>query len=121
VSLIARYLEANGVATVIMGCALDIVEHAGVPRYYWSDFPLGNSAGKPGDVESQRQTLAGALALFESAEFPRTTMASPQVWPSDPDWKLSFMNVDRLPPERIEQLKAEFAEQKRIANTLKQG
>ena len=46
-SLIARHLEAHGIPTVIMGCARDIVEQAGVPRYLWSDFPLGNSAGKP--------------------------------------------------------------------------
>ena len=28
VSLVARHLEANGIATVVMGCAKDIVEHA---------------------------------------------------------------------------------------------
>ena len=40
-----------------MGCAKDIVEHCGVPRFVFSDFPLGNAAGKPHDIESQRQTL----------------------------------------------------------------
>ena len=38
-SLVARHLEANGIATVVMGCAKDIVEHAGVPRFLFSDFP----------------------------------------------------------------------------------
>jgi len=52
VSLIARHLEANGIPTVIVGCAKDIVEQAGVPRFLWSDFPLGNSCGRPGDVEA---------------------------------------------------------------------
>ena len=52
-SLVARHLEANGIATVVMGCAKDIVEHAVVPRFLFSDFPLGNSAGKPHDVASQ--------------------------------------------------------------------
>ncbi len=118
-SLIARVLEANGIPTVIMGCARDIVEQAGVPRYLWSDFPLGNSAGKPNDAESQRQTLAMALELFETATGPRTTVASPQVWSNDSTWKLDFMNVATMPEEKIKQLKAEFAEQKRIANELK--
>lgn len=118
-SLIARHLEANDIPTVIMGCARDIVEHAGVPRYLWSDFPLGNSAGKPNDVGSQRDTLAQALTLFETATAPRTTAASPQVWSNDHRWKNDFMNVDALPAGKIEQLKAEFAEQKRVANTLK--
>ena len=49
-SLVARHLEANGIPTVLMGCAKDIVEHAAVPRFLFSDFPLGNSAGKPHDV-----------------------------------------------------------------------
>jgi D-proline reductase (dithiol) PrdB len=43
ISLAARYLEANGIPTVIMGCAKDIVEFAGVPRFLFNDFPLGNS------------------------------------------------------------------------------
>ena len=52
-SLVARHLEANGIPTVVMGCAKDIVEHAAVPRFLFSDFPLGNSAGRPHDVASQ--------------------------------------------------------------------
>jgi len=119
VSLIARHLEANGVPTVIMGCARDIVEHAGVPRYYWSDFPLGHSAGKPNDVESQRETLFGALALLEGATAPRTTRASPARWADDDAWQEDFMNVAKLSRERIETLRAEFLEQKRVANALK--
>ena len=120
VSLIARHLEAHGIPTVIMGCAKDIVEQAGVPRFLWSDFPLGNSAGKPNDPESQRDTLALALSLFETASEPRTTLASPQIWSDDDTWKLDFMNVETMPAERIERLKAEFQEQKRIANEIKQ-
>jgi hypothetical protein len=67
VSLIARHLEANGVSTVVMGCAKDIVEHCGVPRFLFSDFPLGNSAGRPHDVGCQALTLELALGLLESA------------------------------------------------------
>src|SRR5712671_1023467 len=33
VSLAARMLEENAIATVVMGCAKDIVEHVGVPRF----------------------------------------------------------------------------------------
>ena len=57
ISLVARHLEANGISTVVMGCAKDIVEHAAVPRFLFSDFPLGNSAGKPHDTASQGFTL----------------------------------------------------------------
>ena len=120
-SLIARHLESNGIPTVIVGCARDIVENVGVPRFLWSDFPLGNSAGKPGDPDSQRETLAMALSLFESASAPRTTLISPQIWSDDETWKQDFMNIDKLPAAKIDQLKAEFAEQKRVANELKKG
>src|SRR5437588_1310092 len=52
-SLAARALEEAGIATVVMGCAKDIVQHVGVPRLLFSDFPLGNPAGRPKDADSQ--------------------------------------------------------------------
>jgi len=121
VSLIARHLESAGIPTVVMGCARDIVEHAGVPRLLFSDFPLGNAAGKPHDPASQAQTLAMALDLFDSATGPRTTAVSPQRWAADDAWKQDFMNIERLPATRIAELRAEFAEQKRVAARLKEG
>ena len=118
-SLIARYLEENNVPTVVMGCARDIVENAGVPRFLWSDFPLGNSAGKPFDVKSQTETLELALSLFENAHNPGQTLTSPQSWSDDDDWQLDFMNIDKLSDAQVDKLKADFLEQKRIANELK--
>src|SRR3978361_2059580 len=88
ISLVARHLEAHGISTVVMGCAKDIVEHAAAPRFLFSDFPLGNSAGKPHDLGSQDQTLALALRLLESAAGPQTTMQSPLRWNADGKWKL---------------------------------
>ena len=119
-SLIARHLEANAVPTVVMGCARDIVENAGVPRFLWSDFPLGNSAGKPDDVASQRATLNLALNLFEQADAPRFTVASTQRWSNDLEWQRDFMNIEMLSKVQLENLKAEFIEQKRVAGKLKQ-
>ena len=89
-----------------MGCARDIVESAGVPRFWWSDFPLGHSAGKPHD-DSQRETLAGALALFDTATSANTTSVSPQVWSEDDTWKDDFMSIAHLSPEKIAALKAD--------------
>jgi hypothetical protein len=121
VSLIGRHLETNGIPTVIMGCARDIVESAGVARFYWSDFPLGNSAGKPNDIASQTDTLRGALRLFDEATEPRTTAVSPQRWADDETWKLDFMNVDRLSADDIARLKADFQAQKDTASRIKAG
>ena len=95
-TLTARHLEANGIPTVLMGCAKDIVEHAAAPRFLFSDFPLGNSAGKPHDVTSQDQTLAHALHLLESAAGPQTTMQSPLRWNADGKWKLDYLNLEQI-------------------------
>jgi hypothetical protein len=118
-SLVARHLEANGIATVIMGCAKDIVEHAAVPRFLFSDFPLGNSAGRPHDVGSQDRTLELALRLLEVAAGPRTTMASRLRWSEDASWKLDYLNLERIPSEELARRRREFDEQKAIARTLR--
>ena len=101
-----------------MGCGRDIVEHTGVPRFLYSEFPLGNSAGKLDDVDSQRETLNLALALFDDATVPRTTFQSPQQWSNNDPWQNDFMNIDALEAEEIASLKADFARQKLIANRL---
>jgi D-proline reductase (dithiol) PrdB len=108
VSLVARHLEANGIATVIMGCAKDIVEHAGVPRFLFSDFPLGNSAGKPFDVDSQAATLELALRVLETAPAARTTVQSPQRWRDDAAWKLDYNNLETMTPEELAEKRKEF-------------
>ena len=108
VSLAARHLEADGIPTVIMGCAKDIVEHCGVPRFLFSDFPLGNSAGRPFDAESQAATLELALRVLESAPAPRTTVQSPQRWRDDASWKLDFYDLAKLTPAEISERRKEF-------------
>ncbi len=114
-SLAARHLEANGIATVVMGCAKDIVEYCGVPRFVFSDFPLGNSAGRPFDVPSQVQTLELALRVLESAPGPRTTVQSPLRWGEDAAWKLDFNDLSKLSPEKIAERRKEFEVVKTIA------
>lgn len=114
-SLVARHLEANGIPTVIMGSAKDIVEHAGVPRFLFTDFPLGNSAGRPNDVESQAYTMELALTVLETAPGPRTTVQSPLRWSDNPDWKLDFSNISQLSDEEIAQRKADFDKVKEVA------
>jgi D-proline reductase (dithiol) PrdB len=117
VSLAARHLEANGIPTVIMGCAKDIVEYCGVPRFLFSDFPLGNSAGRPHDAESQAHTLELALRVLETAPAARTTVQSPQRWRDDPAWKLDFNNLSKLTPEDLAERRKEFDVVKAVIKT----
>jgi hypothetical protein len=121
VSLVARHLEANGIATVIMGCAKDIVEHCGVPRFLFSDFPLGNSAGRPFDVESQRQTLELALRVLKSAPAARTTVQSPLRWSEDAAWKRDYNDLSRLSPDDIAERRKEFEVVKSVARARREG
>ncbi|HEX4233941.1 MAG TPA: glycine/sarcosine/betaine reductase selenoprotein B family protein [Caldimonas sp.] len=121
VSLIARLLEAAGIATVVLGCAKDIVEHVGVPRFVFSDFPLGNAAGLPHDRASQDATLALALDLLEAAPAPRTTVQSPLRWSESADWKLDYCNVERLSADEIARRRAEFDAGKAQAKALRDG
>ena len=119
VSLAARALERAGIATVVMGCAKDIVEHVGVPRLLFSDFPLGNAAGRPRDVASQDLTLELALRTLETAPGPRTTVQSPLRWSADPGWKLDYCNIERLSSREIQRLRAEFDAGKALAKTAR--
>ena len=119
ISLTARHLEAAGIPTVIMGCARDIVEHAGVPRFLFSDFPLGNAAGKPHDAASQAATLDLALELLANAAAPRTTEQSPQRWSDDPSWKRDFDNVAVLSAADLARLRAEHERHRAIARAAR--
>jgi hypothetical protein len=115
VSLTARHLEANGIPTVMLGCARDIVESAGVARFLFTDYPLGNSCGKPNDVENQRAIMGMALDLLESATAPRTTVQTPFRWAEDAAWKRDFYRMD-MTEEQVAKARAEFDAQKAILN-----
>ncbi len=91
VSLVARHLETHGIATVILGSARDVVEHCGVPRLLFTDFPLGNPCGKPYDAAMQRAIVGMGLDLLESARAPRTTVQTPYIWSEDQSWRDAFM------------------------------
>ena len=120
VALAARALEEAGIASLVMGCAKDIVEYVGVPRFVFSHFPLGNAAGRPNDVASQDFTLNLALELLENAPAPRTTVQSPLRWPGPPDWTLDYCNIERLSPQEIERRRAEFDRGKAEARRVKE-
>jgi D-proline reductase (dithiol) PrdB len=98
--LVARHLEANGIPTVIIGSALDVVEHCGVPRFLFTDFPLGNPCGHPWRRDMQKAIVREALGLLEAAQGPRTTVKAPFRWKEDdPGWRARYGRVD--PAERV--------------------
>ncbi len=113
-SLVARHLEANGIATVVVGSARDIVEECGVPRFLFTDFPLGNPCGKPGDAEMQRQIAGMALDLLEAAALPRTSVQTPFIWSDDQSWRARYAQVEAGNAQQLQRLgEARRASQRR--------
>ena len=95
-SLVARHLESEGICTVVIGSARDIVEECGVPRFLFVDFPLGNPCGKPWDVPMQQALIAEALDLLEKSWQTRTTVQAPFAWTDYENdlWRNRYMYVD---------------------------
>ena len=91
-SLVSRALEAAGISTVIVGSARDVVEHCGVARFLFVDFPLGNPCGKPYDRAMQRAIAGMALDMLEQCTEPRSTRQAPFEWDDDA-WRARFMQV----------------------------
>lgn len=126
ISLVARHLEANRIPTVIIGSALDVVEHCGVPRFYFTDFPLGNPCGHPWRRDMQREILRQALTLFETAKAPRTTLKAPFAWKEEGSlWRVRYGRVDPADRERLlklgnerrlRQAKAKHADRERTSS-----
>ena len=91
--LIARHLEASGIPTIILGSARDIVEHCGVPRFLFTDFPLGNPCGKPYDLPMQRSIVLHCFDVLEDASRPGSTVVSPIQWDNDQSWRDRYLEV----------------------------
>jgi hypothetical protein len=96
--LVARRLETNGISTVVIGSARDIVEQCGVPRFVFTDFPLGNPCGRPDDAAMQTAIVGIALDLLETARRPRTTVQTPFSWDATGEWRSAYMQI---PPEKV--------------------
>lgn len=109
--------------TVIIGSALDVVEHCGVPRFLFTDFPLGNPCGHPWDRQMQETIVRQAIGLLSTAKVPRTTVKAPFRWKqSDPGWRARYGRVDPAERERLPALGEERRRRKaesRAAKTKK--
>jgi len=90
VGLIARAIEASGVATTSITSAWSITASANPPRAVFTDFPLGHTAGPPGDPETQLAIARAALEAVTSSDGPGTIVPLPYEWGSD--WKEAARN-----------------------------
>ena len=116
-SLISRYLEENGIPTVVVGAARDIVEHCGVARFLFVDFPLGSPCGEPWNIAQQRDIFQQALDLLSEASEPRTTRTPNYDWSKGNDWKRLVFTEEQ--PWQSKELQAEWMARKEEYRQLK--
>lgn len=81
-------MEAAGIPTLSLSSAYSITRAVSPPRAVFLDFPLGHTAGKPGEPELNRGILADALAAFETIDRPGLIVPLPYVWSDDDGWKV---------------------------------
>jgi D-proline reductase (dithiol) PrdB len=112
VSLLARHLESNGILTLIIGSAIDIVEHCSVPRYLHNDFPLGNPCGAPYDEAMQFEIMRQGLTLIEKADQARTTQRTSHCW-KDEVWRKDYALVNDSNAEEL-RLRGERRRQQQV-------
>jgi hypothetical protein len=65
--VLARVLEAAGLATVSLSLIREHTEMIKPPRALWVPFPFGLSVGHPNDLDEQRRVLLAAFALLEDS------------------------------------------------------
>jgi D-proline reductase (dithiol) PrdB len=87
VCIIARHLEANGIPTMILGSAYDILESGCPPRALFVDYPLGHTSGKPFDAADQLDIVRNAVQGFETITTPGEIRVLPRQWDTSGEWR----------------------------------
>jgi hypothetical protein len=93
VSLIARHLEANGIPTMCVASALDIIEAGRPPRTTFVDYPLGHTVGKPFDESDQLGILRAALDGLVTMTVPGAIRLLENSWVDD-DWRAAASSTE---------------------------
>jgi D-proline reductase (dithiol) PrdB len=90
VGLIARSLEAAGIATVSISLARELTQAVGAPRAVFLKWPLGHPLGEPEQRAQQRTVIFDALQTLLTAEAPGTIVEPGYRWRrhhyTEPDW-----------------------------------
>jgi hypothetical protein len=68
--VLARVLEANGVATTSISLVREHTEKVKAPRALFVPFPFGHALGRPNDPALQHRVLRAALDLFAVSSGP---------------------------------------------------
>jgi D-proline reductase (dithiol) PrdB len=100
VAVVARAIEAAGIATVALSSAVAITAKAPPPRALYLRFPFGHALGEPGNRNQQLAVLFRAFTLLFEAETPGTIRDAGLQWKQEryfpPDWD-RFQQLQPLP------------------------
>ena len=122
VSLVARHLEENGIATVTFSNARDITASACNPRMVFTNYPLGNACGRPHDVKNQREVLSAGFQMLENAREPGTIVDTPYEWSASDEWqRLIFSDEQPFLTEEAEAERQELLAKNRDAKARVHG
>ena len=66
--MLARWIEAAGIPTVVVTMMPAVAEERRAPRIVGVEFPYGHAFGMPGDMKMQRQVLERALRVLAGAK-----------------------------------------------------
>lgn len=78
--IVARVVEAHGVATVTVSTGRDLSKNVLPPRTVFVNFPMGNAFGRPNAIEQQNKILLDALNLAASDCAPGEFVDLPYDW-----------------------------------------
>jgi D-proline reductase (dithiol) PrdB len=81
VPVLARWIEAEGIPTVIVTMMPSVAEERLAPRIVGVEFPFGHAFGMPRDRAMQRSVLELALRVLAGASRPGTRVDLDLEWP----------------------------------------
>ena len=79
--VLARWIEASGIPTVVVTMMPAVAEERRAPRIVGVEFPFGHSFGMPGDKAMQRRLLELALRVLAGASAFGTRVDADIEWP----------------------------------------
>ncbi|TMC96659.1 MAG: hypothetical protein E6J05_13650 [Chloroflexi bacterium] len=79
--VLARWIEAAGIPTVVVTMMPAVAEERRAPRIVGIEFPYGHAFGMPGDKDMHRQVLALALRVLAGASAFGTRIDFDIEWP----------------------------------------
>jgi hypothetical protein len=79
--VLARWIEAAGIPTVVVTMMPSVADERRAPRIVGVEFPFGHAFGMPGDHGMHRRVLELALRVLSGAAASGTRVDFDEEWP----------------------------------------